>query len=167
MKMACIKRPHSVGKLKNKAEIKRISSRLRKKAKHIVFTNGCFDILHYGHVKYLEKCKALGDVLVVGLNSDASVKALKGKGRPLNRQRERALVLSALGCVDYVVTFGERTPLKLIEAVRPHVLAKGGDWKKDRIIGSGFVKENGGKVISVPFVRGFSTTGIMKKLRKA
>ena len=137
---------------------------LQKQGKKIVFTNGCFDILHVGHVRYLAKARALGEVLVIGINTDASVRGLKGPGRPVNAQAARAEVLLALKSVDFVIGFGESTPEKLIQQVRPNYLVKGGDWKKKDIVGSSFVKSYGGKVKSLPFVDGFSTTGTIKKL---
>lgn len=130
----------------------------------VVFTNGCFDILHAGHVQYLEKAKSLGDVLVVGLNSDASVQKLKGKNRPVNNQEDRALVLAALEAVDYVIIFWEDTPYELIKALQPDILVKGGDWKEQDIVGSDIVKAKGGQVLSLPFKAGLSSTGIIRKL---
>ncbi len=140
-------------------------SRHRESGLKIVFTNGCFDILHVGHVRYLKSARALGDVLIIGVNKDASVRGLKGSGRPLNGEKERAEVLCALECVDHVVLFGEPTPEKLIHAVKPDFLVKGGDWKKKDIVGSGFVESYGGKVKSLPFAKGFSTTGLIQKIR--
>ena len=137
---------------------------LRKKRKKIVFTNGCFDILHVGHSRYLSKAKSLGDVLIVGVNADSSVRKLKGPGRPVNSEKNRAEVLGALEAVDYTVFFSEDTPEKLIHAVRPDFLVKGGDWKVKDIVGSGFVQSYGGKVRSLPYIRGFSTTGILEKI---
>jgi rfaE bifunctional protein nucleotidyltransferase chain/domain len=130
----------------------------------IVFTNGCFDIIHAGHVQYLEQAKQLGDILVVGLNSDSSVKRLKGNDRPVNSQQNRALVLAALESVDYVIIFEEDTPYELIKAIQPDVLVKGGDWQEDSIVGSNIVKSKGGKVISLPFWDGLSTTIIIETL---
>ena len=153
-----------MGKLKTAAEIRKVAAGLRRKGKKVVFTNGCFDIIHYGHIKYLEKCRALGDVLVVGLNSDSSVKKIKGKNRPVTRQKERAAILACLQFVDYITIFSERTPAKLIAKVTPDVLAKGGDWAKSEIVGAAYVKKNGGRVATVPFVRGYSTTRILKRL---
>ncbi len=132
----------------------------------IVFTNGCFDIIHAGHVQYLEQAKQLGDILVVGLNSDESVKRLKGSSRPINSEGNRALVLAALQSVDYVIIFEEDTPYELIEAIQPDVLVKGGDWKEADIVGSDIVKAKGGKVISLPFREGLSTTNIIDKLKQ-
>lgn len=136
------------------------------RSKKVVFTNGCFDILHKGHVAYLQKAKKLGDVLVVGMNSNASVRRLKGSDRPVNSEKDRAFVLSALGCVDKVVIFSEDTPERLIRALRPDVLVKGGDWKKEDVIGAPFVESYGGKVRILPFVKGFSTTGLLEKIQK-
>lgn len=139
----------------------------RLKSDRIVFTNGVFDILHRGHVDYLQAAAALGERLVVGLNSDASVRRLgKGPERPLNDQDSRAEVLAALRCVDAVVIFDEDTPLDLITALRPDMLAKGGDWAPERIVGADVVKATGGTVHSIPFVDGFSTTGLVEKIRK-
>lgn len=139
----------------------------RLKSDRIVFTNGVFDILHRGHVDYLQAAAALGERLVVGLNSDASVRRLgKGPERPLNDQDSRAEVLAALRCVDAVVIFDEDTPLDLITALRPDMLAKGGDWAPERIVGADVVKAAGGTVHSIPFVDGFSTTGLVEKIRK-
>ncbi len=137
----------------------------RKSGKKIVFTNGCFDILHKGHTSYLQSAKKAGDILVVGLNSDASVRRLKGSERPLNKQNDRAEVLSALECVDYVTLFSEDTPLDLIHLVRPDVLVKGGDWKKKDVVGASFVESLGGKVRIIPYIKGFSTTGILEKIK--
>lgn len=133
--------------------------------KRIIFTNGCFDILHAGHVSYLEKAKQMGDVLVVGLNSDASARRIKGPGRPVNREKDRARVLAALEAVDYVTLFSEDTPLGLIKELRPHVLVKGADWKKGQIAGAREVESWGGKVRRVSLVRGKSTSGILRKIK--
>ena len=137
-----------------------------RKGKSVVFTNGCFDILHVGHVKYLQEAKSQGDILVVGINADASVRKLKGESRPIQNQEDRGEVLSALSCVDYVVVFEEDTPEKLIHMVKPDVLVKGGDWKVDQIVGSDFVMSYGGKVKSLQFVQGKSTTNIVSKILK-
>jgi len=133
--------------------------------KKIVFTNGCFDILHKGHVEYLSKSKDLGDILIVGLNSDNSVKRLKGETRPINNQNSRAFILSALLFVDAVIYFDEDTPLNLIENIKPDVLVKGGDYKKEDIVGYDFVIERGGEVKIIDLVKGYSTTNIIKKSR--
>ncbi len=132
--------------------------------KKIVFTNGCFDILHGGHVAYLNEAKSLGDLLVVGLNSDASVKRLKGETRPINNEQERKFVLENLKAVDLVEIFNEDTPLELIKLIKPNLLVKGGDWAINQIVGSDFVLENGGQVKSLKFVDGLSTTGTIEKI---
>ena len=134
------------------------------KNKKVVFTNGCFDILHVGHLRYLQDARALGDFLIVGLNSDASVKRLKGSQRPIQNEKDRAEILLGLSCVDAVVIFDEDTPLELIQKVRPEVLVKGGDWKVDQIVGSDFVLSQGGEVHSLPFHQGRSTTSIVEKI---
>jgi len=136
----------------------------RKKGKKVVFTNGCFDIIHAGHVDYLEKVKSLGDILVVGLNSDHSVKRIKGEKRPIIPQEMRAKVLSSLKPVDYVVIFEEDTPAKLIEAIKPDVLVKGGDWPLEKIIGKDFVESYGGRVLTIPFEYDISTSQIIEKI---
>ena len=127
----------------------------------VVFTNGCFDIVHRGHVEYLAKAADMGDVLVVGLNTDASVRRLKGEGRPINNQEARALVLASLSFVDAVVLFDEDTPLELIKAIRPDVLVKGADYKPEEIVGADFVTSYGGTVATVPLVEGYSTTKLL------
>ena len=140
--------------------------RLRKGGKRIVFTNGCFDVLHAGHVRYLKKARSLGDLLIVGLNSDASVRKIKGRGRPVLPQAERAEILSALEAVDYVVLFKEDTPEKLICKIIPDVLAKGADWKEDEIVGAETVKKSGGRVARIRLVKGKSTTNIIEKIKR-
>jgi D-sedoheptulose 7-phosphate isomerase len=130
----------------------------------IVFTNGCFDILHPGHIRLLQEARALGSKLIVGVNSDASVRAIKGPNRPIFSAEERATVLSALDCVDEVRVFDELTPERLIEEVEPDILVKGGDWNEDEIIGANFVERRGGKVITIPLVPGYSTSAILEKL---
>lgn len=153
-------------KLKTFRRLVSLVSRDKKSGKKIVFTNGCFDILHVGHVRTLKKARALGDVLVVGLNSDRSVRQLKGAGRPLVGERERAEVLSALACVDHVILFSENTPERLIRTLRPDILVKGGDWKKEMIAGGRFVESYGGKVRPLNFVKGFSTTAFIQKVKR-
>lgn len=133
--------------------------------KRIVFTNGCFDILHRGHVTYLAEARKLGDILVVGVNSDASVKRLKGPERPINNEKDRAYVLSQLKSVDFTEIFTEDTPLNLILKVKPKILVKGGDWKIDQIVGAKEVIANGGDVFSLNFVDGYSTTSIIQKIQ--
>ena len=137
----------------------------KNEGKKIVFTNGCFDILHRGHVTYLNEARKLGDVLVIGLNSDNSVRKLKGPERPINNELDRGYVLSQLRSVDFVEIFDEPTPLSLINKVRPKVLVKGGDWKIDQIVGAQEVIANGGKVFSLNFVDGYSTTSVIHKIQ--
>jgi rfaE bifunctional protein nucleotidyltransferase chain/domain len=137
----------------------------KRNGRRIVFTNGCFDLLHPGHIRSLEHARSLGDALIVGLNSDASVKHIKGEGRPVIPQRERAEILSALECVDAVVIFDDLTPQRVIAALLPDVLVKGGDWPGDQIVGREEVEVAGGRVVSVPVVPGYSTTEILKKIR--
>ncbi len=134
--------------------------------KKIVFTNGCFDIIHPGHIALLEKAKSFGDKLIVGINSDKSVSSIKGKERPINSEKDRAAVLMGLSSVDEVRIYEELTPENLIKVIKPNVLVKGGDWKKSEIIGADFVELNGGEVHSLPLLEGFSTTKIIDKLRK-
>lgn len=140
------------------------SRQWREQGKTVVFTNGCFDILHAGHVRYLTAARAQGDVLVVGLNSDASVTTIKGPVRPITPEDQRAEVLAALQCVDAVVLFDEKDPYELIAAVRPHVLVKGEDWAEDQIVGADLVKAAGGKVVRVPFTCQVSTSAIIAKI---
>lgn len=132
--------------------------------KTLVFTNGCFDLLHVGHIRYLKEAKSLGDILVVGLNTDQSVSKLKGPGRPIQSEQERAEILSALECVDYVVTFSEDTPLNLIQHLKPDVLVKGGDWKGNPIIGSDFVSSYGGVVETLSWIKGVSSTELIQRI---
>jgi len=153
-----------MGKLLTKSEIAGEASRLKKAGKRIVFTNGCFDILHAGHVRYLEAARAEGDVLMVGLNSDESVKLIKDQKRPIVTQTQRLEVLSALSSVDFVILFDEPDPLKLIQDVMPDILVKGGDWAEKDIIGADFVKINGGKVVSVSLVPDISTSLIINRI---
>ncbi len=151
-------------KIKTKNQLLKIIKKLKSKNKKIIFTNGCFDILHYGHVKYLQKAKNLGDILIVGLNSDASIRRLKGKTRPIIAQKDRAMLLAALESVDFVVIFNEDTPFNLIKYIMPDVLVKGGDWSKKDIIGADLVKSGFGKVATIPYIKGYSTTKIINKL---
>ncbi|MBI5888370.1 MAG: D-glycero-beta-D-manno-heptose 1-phosphate adenylyltransferase [Deltaproteobacteria bacterium] len=136
---------------------------LRKKKK-VVFTNGCFDIIHAGHVRYLSRAKSLGDILVVGLNSDSSVREIKGEKRPIVPEKERAEVMAALSFVDYVIIFKETTPVKLISAIKPDVLVKGADWAASAIAGADVVKKHGGKIRRITLVKGRSTTNIIKRI---
>jgi D-glycero-beta-D-manno-heptose 1-phosphate adenylyltransferase len=150
-----------ITKIENFLEIKK---QIEKDKKKLVFTNGCFDIIHKGHVEYLSEAKSLGDYLIVGLNSDSSVKKLKGNNRPVNKQDDRAVVLDNLKSVDYVIIFYEDTPFELIKKIVPDVLVKGGDWKENEIVGSDIVKNNGGSVKSLKYVPNYSTTEILKKI---
>ncbi|MBI3398356.1 MAG: D-glycero-beta-D-manno-heptose 1-phosphate adenylyltransferase [Deltaproteobacteria bacterium] len=153
--------------MKNKiVSLRRLKTILRTsgKKKIIVFTNGCFDIVHAGHVRYLNKAKSLGDMLVVGLNTDSSVRQIKGDKRPIVPQRERAELLAGLEAVDYVVLFNEPTPIKLIKAILPNVLVKGADWASHEIVGAEVVKAAGGKITRIKLVQGRSTTNIIKKI---
>lgn len=152
-------------KIKDLEGIKQEIETLRARGKKIVFTNGCFDILHRGHARYLAAARALGDYLVVAVNSDRSVRAIKGEGRPVVSEDERAELLAALECVDGVVIFDEDNPLRVITRLVPDVLVKGGDWEEDRIIGSDVVKQAGGAVKRIDFVEGFSTTDIIRKIK--
>lgn len=144
----------------------RVCAELQQQQRTVVFTNGCFDILHAGHTTYLEAAKRLGDVLVVGLNSDSSVRRLKGESRPVNTQTDRAIVLSALRSVDYVCVFEEDTPLELITALQPDVLVKGGDYDIHSIVGADVVRARGGTVLALPFVEGKSTTAVIQRMQK-
>lgn len=146
-------------------EFLEIRKRLKEEGKKIVFTNGCFDIIHRGHVDYLNRAKALGDYLVVALNSDESVRRLKGEGRPINKLEDRAFVVANLKAVDFVVSFDEDTPFEIISAIIPDVLVKGGDWSIENIVGRDVVEANGGKVYSLPYVKNYSTTNIINKMK--
>lgn len=146
--------------------LKRKLNELRKKKKIIVFTNGCFDILHRGHVQYLQAAKKCGDILVVGLNSDASIRKIKGPRRPIVNQQGRSEVLSALASVDYVVIFDEDTPYHLINAVKPDCLVKGADWKGKEVVGSDIVKQNGGRIKLIKYTANNSTTNIIESVLK-
>jgi D-beta-D-heptose 7-phosphate kinase / D-beta-D-heptose 1-phosphate adenosyltransferase len=151
-------------KVKEKEDLEEILKDLRGKRKRIVFTNGCFDLLHIGHLRYLERAKALGDILVVGVNGDSSVQRLKGSERPIFPLVERMEILSGLACVDYVISFNEDTPLELISFLKPHVLVKGGDWTIDTTVGKEVVEGLGGEVVILPFVEGNSTTNIIETI---
>ncbi|HEX3559005.1 MAG TPA: D-glycero-beta-D-manno-heptose 1-phosphate adenylyltransferase [Pyrinomonadaceae bacterium] len=146
-------------------ELRRVREGLRARGRRLVFTNGCFDLLHVGHVRYLEAARALGDALLVAVNSDRSVRALKGAGRPLVGERERAEVLAALAAVDFVTVFDEESPRALIAAVLPDVLVKGGDYALEEIHGREEVERAGGRVVALPFVEGASTTSIIERIK--
>lgn len=147
-------------------KIVQLCDRLRRQKKTIVFTNGVFDIIHMGHVQYLSKAKALGDVLIVGLNTDASVKKFKGPDRPINKQADRAGVLAALEMIDYIVLFGEETPANVIRLVRPDILVKGSDYTLNEIVGSDYVQSYGGKVKRIKLLKGRSTSEILRRRRR-
>ena len=153
-----------MGRVVRLAELVRIRRSLRRQGKVVVFTNGTFDILHRGHVEYLAAARALGDVLIVGLNTDASIRRIKGKGRPINPNRDRAAVLSALAAVDYVCFFRGDTPIGIITSVIPDVLVKGADWKKEAIVGKDIVERNGGAVHRIRLTRGRSTTNVITRV---
>jgi D-beta-D-heptose 7-phosphate kinase/D-beta-D-heptose 1-phosphate adenosyltransferase len=140
--------------------------REKRNGRRVVFTNGCFDLLHPGHIRSLEQARALGDVLIIGLNSDNSIRQLKGQGRPIISERERAEILAAFECVDAVIIFDDLTPRDVIAQLLPDVLVKGGDWAGDKIVGREEVEAAGGKVVSVPVVSGYSTTEILRKIRE-
>lgn len=151
-------------KLKNWNEAAKQVQSWKNQGLEVVFTNGCFDILHFGHIAYLQEAKAKGDKLVIGLNSDASVQILKGKHRPINDQKSRIAILDSLSFVDLVVLFEEETPLALITLLVPDILVKGGDYTIDKIVGANIVLENGGQVLSLQFVEGYSTTNLEQKI---
>ncbi len=153
-------------KVKNLSDLKREIDQLKSEGKQIVFTNGCFDILHPGHTRYLYSARQLGDYLVVAVNSDRSVKAIKGEGRPILSQEARADLLAAFSFVDGVMIFDEDNPLKVIQYLSPDILVKGGDWAEGDIIGADVVKEAGGDVKRIPFISEFSTTDIIKKIKE-
>lgn len=139
---------------------------IQREGKRVVFTNGCFDLLHPGHLRYLEKARALGDVLVVAVNSDSSVRKIKGEHRPILNEEERCELVAGFGCVDFVTVFCEETPLEIIRELVPDVLAKGGDWPLERIVGRDVVEGAGGKVVAIDFERGYSTSEIISRIRR-
>ena len=153
-----------ISKLQSGTALEKIVRRLHRTGKRVVFTNGCFDLLHLGHVRYLRRARALGDLLIVGLNSDRSVRRLKGPGRPLVPSRARAELLSALESVDYVTVFDQPDPHRLITRLTPDVLVKGGDCRHDRIVGRDVVEGRGGRVCTIPVTKGASTTGLVAKI---
>lgn len=155
-----------MNKILEREDLRKKIEDLKKNGKKIAFTNGCFDILHVGHVRYLREAKKTADVLVLALNSDSSVRSIKGDKRPLMTENERAEVLSALEFIDYVTIFSELTPLELINYLKPDVLIKGGDWPEDKIVGREEVKKWGGRVAIIPEIEGKSTTNIVEKIKK-
>lgn len=150
--------------IRNLSDIKKLREKIRNENKKMVFTNGCFDIVHKGHVTYLNQAKTLGDYLIVGINSDDSVRKLKGKDRPVNNESDRAFVIDNLKAVDDVLIFNEDTPYEIIKEIIPDLLVKGGDWKEEEIVGSDIVKNHGGHVISLQFVNNYSTSNLLKKI---
>jgi len=152
-------------KVKSLDELKAITAAARINAKIIVFTNGCFDLLHRGHIYLLREAKALGDLLVVAVHSDHSVRAIKGPPRPILSERDRLELIASMEMVNYVLLFDEPDPYNIISILRPHILVKGGDWSTEEVIGGDLVQGNGGKVVVVPYLKGFSTTEIIAKIR--
>ena len=153
-------------KIKTTNEIKELAEELKKQNKIIVTTNGVFDILHLGHIKYLQEAKKLGDVLIVAINSDSSVKQIKGPERPINNEQSRAEVLAALSFVDYVVIFNETDPVNILSEIKPDIHVKGGDYKIDEIIEKDIVEKNNGKIVLIPEIKGYSTTDLINKIIK-
>jgi rfaE bifunctional protein nucleotidyltransferase chain/domain len=153
-------------KIKDRPALLKIIHELKRRGEKIIFTNGCFDLLHVGHVRYLERAKTLGNVLVVGINSDDSIRTIKGPSRPILPQEERAEVLSSLVCVDFVTVFNESTPSELISSLHPDVLVKGGDWTKETTVGREEVERSGGEVVILPLVQGSSTSHIVETILK-
>lgn len=153
-------------KLKTLEQLVAIRHDLGRQGQRVVFTNGCFDLLHRGHVRYLDQAKTLGDVLIVALNSDSSVRTLKGPDRPVMSHEERAELLAALATVDYVLIFEELDPERVIRALEPDVLVKGGDWPVDQVIGREIVESRGGKIHTVPYVEGASSSELLRRIRK-
>lgn len=153
------------GKLKSIDELRTIIAEAKAKGQVVVFTNGCFDLLHRGHVYLLREAKALGDLLIVAINNDISVKAIKGPARPILPETDRVELIAAMEMVDYVVLFGEPDPYNTIVALRPKILVKGGDWTSEEIIGADVVRGDGGEVVVLPYLKGFSTTEIIEKVR--
>ena len=156
-----------MGKVISLHQLQQERENWRSENKTVVFTNGCFDLLHPGHTRYLQMARDLGDVLIVALNSDSAVRALKGNSRPILKENERAEVMAALACVDYVMIFDDISPRETIAALLPDILVKGGDWGVDEIIGREEVEAAGGKVMSLPFVEGVSTTEIIERILKS
>ena len=152
-------------KLKSVGELSEIAAQARAKGKTVVFTNGCFDLLHRGHVHMLREAKGQGDLLIVAMNSDSSVKAIKGPSRPIMPESDRVELIAAMEMVDYVVVYDEPDPYNLIAAIKPNVLAKGGDWSSDKIIGADIVERHGGRVAVIPYLEGFSTTEIIERIK--
>ena len=152
-------------KLKTLSEVAEIAAQARQQGQSVVFTNGCFDLLHRGHVHILREARASGDLLIVGINSDISVRSIKGPLRPILPQTDRIELIAAMEMVDYVVLFDEPDPYRVIAAIKPNVLAKGGDWSAEKIVGADIVEQNGGRVAVIPYLPGFSTTEIIERIR--
>jgi D-beta-D-heptose 7-phosphate kinase/D-beta-D-heptose 1-phosphate adenosyltransferase len=152
-------------KYKSVDELSSISAKARKAGRLVVFTNGCFDLVHRGHIHLLRQAKMLGDILIVGVNSDVSVKAIKGPQRPIMPEADRIELIAALEMVDYVVAYNEPDPYRVIVAIQPNVLVKGGDWSADKIVGTDVVEQNGGRVAVIPYLPGFSTTQIIERIK--
>ncbi|MBL7130863.1 MAG: D-glycero-beta-D-manno-heptose 1-phosphate adenylyltransferase [Candidatus Omnitrophica bacterium] len=153
-------------KIKPPQELKRIVRRLKMQRKRVAFTNGCFDILHRGHVRYLEKAKLAADILIVGLNSDQSVRRIKGRNRPINSLRERMEIVASLESTDFITYFNENTPKRLIKELRPNLLIKGGDWKKKDIVGRDIIESYGGKAKTIAYIKGYSTSAAIERVCK-
>ena len=152
-------------KYKTIDELSAISAQARKAGRLVVFTNGCFDLVHRGHIHLFRQAKTLGDILIVGLNTDVSVKTIKGPQRPIMPEADRIELIAALEMVDYVVAYNEPDPYRVIAAIQPNVLVKGGDWSADKIVGADVVEQNGGRVAVIPYLPGFSTTQIIERIR--
>ncbi|MCD5401296.1 D-glycero-beta-D-manno-heptose 1-phosphate adenylyltransferase [candidate division NPL-UPA2 bacterium] len=155
-----------MGKVVSLSELKKIVEKERAAGEKIVFTNGCFDLIHVGHIRYLQEAKGRGDLLIVAVNSDQSVRKLKGEGRPLVPEGERAEIISALASVDYVVIFPQETPAEIIALLKPDILVKGKDYRKEEIVGRETVEAGGGEVVTIPLSEGHSTKGLLEKIRK-
>lgn len=153
-------------KIKSLHQLKRITAALKSRGKKIVFTNGCFDLLHYGHAQYLEEAKSKGDILIVAINTDSSAKKIKGRNRPITPLRQRMHLIAALESVDYVTSFNQATPLALIKLIKPQVLVKGADWKAKNIVGKDIVESYRGKVLTIPYISGLSSSNLIKKIAK-
>lgn len=158
-------KPTQLDKILTVQELEGLVELMKNNRQTIVFTNGCFDVLHPGHIDYLQKARKLGDLLLVAVNTDDSVRALKGSRRPVNKLEDRMTMLAALECVDFVVPFPDETPLTLIEKVTPHILVKGGDYKKENIVGAEYVEDHGGRVEIIAFLPGYSSTALIEKIK--
>ena len=154
-------------KIQSSNELKNIILRLKRQGKKVAFTNGCFDILHFGHINYLERAKRTADILVVAVNSDSSIKKIKGNARPVTGLKERIGIIAALECVDFVTSFSQDTPLQIIKLLKPDILIKGADWSKNEIVGKEAIESSGGSVITLPYIKGYSSSRIINKIAKA